>query len=199
MKKRKFKKKPLIFIILLMMITTIGGTFAYYTSETSLANKFKAMTYNVTVEEEFYDDWGTKKVSFVNKEETNSPVVLRIYYDEIWSKEIDDTLLILDNNVNGVNVVNKEWTSSFTNDFIKGDDGWYYYKKVLTSQKSVQVLQSISLNNELIQSSPYKEDYKKYNYQLSFNFESIQADRQAVKEIWNKNINITGSDVSWNI
>ena len=197
MKKIPLKKKPLIFILLILFVTAIGVTFAIYYSEATFPNKFKAMTYNVTIEEEFNNNWGTKKVSFVNKEETNTPVVLRINFNESWRKEVEGEVLSLDNNVNGVNVVDKEWTDAFKSDFVKKDDGWYYYNKTLDAKESVQVLNSISLNETLIQSSPYYEDYKTYNYELSFNFEAIQANSAAVLDIWGKTITISGKNVTW--
>ncbi len=199
MKKIISKNKPLFFVLLLLLIVGIGGTFAYFYTEVIIPNQFRTKTYNITVEEEFHDDWGTKKVTFVNKEETNTPVVLRINFNESWRKEVDGIKLSLNNNVNGTNVVTKNWTTAFTDDFIKGDDGWYYYKKVLNAQESVQILESISLNEELISTSPYYEDYKSYDYELSFNFEAIQATSLAVSEIWDKTVNINGNEASWNL
>lgn len=199
MKKFITEKKPLFFILLLLVVVGIGGTFAYYYTEVIIPNQFKTLTYNVTVEDEFYDDWGVKKVFFVNKEETNTPVVLRINFNESWRREVDGITLSLDNNVNGENVVLKEWTDAFTNDFIKGDDGWYYYKKVLDSSERVQVLESISLNEELILTSPYYEDYKVFDYELSFNFEAIQASSGAVSDIWNRSVSISGDAVTWKL
>ena len=155
------------------------------------------MTYNVTIEEEFNNTWGTKKVSFVNNEETNTPVVLRINYNELWRKEINGVKLSLDNNVNGTNVVTKNWTTAFTNDFIDGGDGWYYYKKTLAAEASVQVLDSIALNESLISTSPYYDDYKAYTYELDFNFEAIQARSSAISEIWGKTATISGGNVTW--
>lgn len=197
MKFRKIKKKPLIFLLVLCLLGIVGTTFAYYYTEIAIPNQFKAMTYNVTIEEEFNDTWGTKKVSFVNNEETNTPVVLRINYNELWRKEINGVKLSLDNNVNGTNVVTKNWTTAFTNDFVDGGDGWYYYKKTLNAEESVQVLNSISLNESLISTSPYYNDYKTYTYELDFNFEAIQANSSAISEIWGKNATITGGDVTW--
>ena len=197
MKFRKIKKKPLIFLLVLCLLGIVGTTFAYYYTEIAIPNQFKAMTYNVTIEEEFNDTWGTKKVSFVNNEETNAPVVLRINYNELWRKEINGVNVSLDNNVNGVNVVTKNWTTAFTNDFVDGGDGWYYYKKTLNAEESVQVLNSISLNESLISTSPYYNDYKTYTYELDFNFEAIQANSSAISEIWGKNATITGGDVTW--
>ena len=99
MKFRKIKKKPLIFLLVLCLLGIVGTTFAYYYTEIAIPNQFKAMTYNVTIEEEFNDTWGTKKVSFVNNEETNAPVVLRINYNEAWRKKINGVNVSLDNNI----------------------------------------------------------------------------------------------------
>lgn len=197
MKLKNIKKKPLIFILAILVLGIVGGTFAYYYSEIAISNEFKTLTYNVQIEEEFNKTWGTKKVSFVNKEATNTPVVLRINYNESWRKEVNGTKLSLDNNVNGENAVTKNWTTAFTNDFIEGDDGWYYYKKTLNAKKSVQVLESIALNEDLISTSPYYEEYKDYDYELDFNFEAIQANTDAINEIWNKKATISGGNVTW--
>ena len=182
---------------MLCLLGIVGTTFAYYYTEIAIPNQFKAMTYNVTIEEEFNDTWGTKKVSFVNNEETNAPVVLRINYNEAWRKKINGVNVSLDNNVNGENVVTKNWTTAFTNDFVDGGDGWYYNKKTLNAEESVQVLESITLKESLISTSPYYNDYKTYTYELDFNFEAIQANSSAISEIWGKNATITGGNVTW--
>lgn len=195
----KANKKPVIFILLLLVVIGVGTSIAYFYREVSIPNKFKTMTYNVGVEEEFYDDWGTKKVKFVNREATNVSVVLRINYNEIWKKKVDDVDVILNNNTNGKNNVNKEWTKAFEDDFIDGGDGWYYYKKILKGEEEVQVLNSVTLDEELIKLSPYYQDYKVASYELIFNFETIQADAKAVREIWDKNISIESDDVTWNL
>lgn len=197
MKLKNIKRKPLIFLLGILVLGIVGGTFAYYYSEIAISNEFKTLTYNVQIEEEFNKTWGTKKVSFVNKEATNTPVVLRINYNESWRKEVNGTKLSLDNNVNGENAVTKNWTTAFTNDFVLGDDGWYYYKKTLNAKKSVQVLESITLNEDLISTSPYYDEYKDYDYELDFNFEAIQANTDAISEIWNKKATISGGNVTW--
>lgn len=194
---KKIKFKPLLVIIVVLLLGVVGITFSYFYTEVIFPNQFKMMTYNVKVEEEFNDTWGTKKVSFINKDKTNTPVVLRINYNESWRKEVNGIKLSLDNNVNGENVVNKEWTSSFTNDFIDGGDGWFYYKKTLGPEETVKVLNSISLKEDLIRTSPYYNDYKSYTYELDFNFEAIQASSNAVSDIWGKTIVINGKNVTW--
>lgn len=190
-------KKPLIFLILFLLVVGIGGTFAYYYSEVIIPNRFQAMTYHVTIEEEFYDDFGTKRVSFVNQEETNAPVVLRINYNESWRKTIDDVVITPSNVIDGQDVVTKEWTNAFLNDFADGGDGWFYYTKVLNAQESVQVLESITLNESLVSTSSDAIDYQGADYELSFNFESIQASSDAILDIWGISSTIQGDDVAW--
>lgn len=199
MNKKRFNKKSLFFLLLLLVIGIVGGTIAYYYSEDNLINQFKTSTYNVTIEEEFYNTWGTKKVSFVNKEETNTPVVLRINYNEFWRYEFEGVKLSLDNNVNGENLVTKNWTTSFLDDFIYSEDGWYYYKKILDAKELVQVLDSIVLKNSLVELSSYSEEYKHASYELDFNFEAIQANINAISQIWGIDVNFEGDDVSWQI
>ena len=190
MKNKKFK--PLIFVgILTVVCAVVGYTVAYYYSNIVVPNQFQSMTYNVQItEEDFNNTFGTKKVFFKNEEETNTPVVLRFNFNESWGNGVN-------NLINGTNVVTKTWTDAFTNDFALGDDGWYYYKKVLNPQESVQVLESISRNDTLINSSPNRSEYVNSNYHLDINFEAIQATPEAVSEIWNKSITITGTSVTW--
>lgn len=196
---KKINIKPIIFIILIVVVFLIGSSYAYYYSEVSLPNQFRTMTYDIVLEEEFYNEWGTKKVKITNKESTSTPVVLRINYNEIWSHEENGHYLTLSNKVNGVDTVTKEWTDEFINDFIEDEDGWYYYNKVLGPEESVLILSSIELNIDTILSSEYEDKYfsNDYSYELSFNYEAIQADEDAVKEIWDKDITISDGDIVW--
>ena len=194
MKKFIIKNKSLVFVFMLLLLIGIGGSFAYYYSEVVIPNEFKAKTYNVTIEEVFNNTWGTKEVSFVNNESTNASVVLRFNYNEKWRKTENGVTNSLSNTIGGVSVVDKTWTSAFTNDFVKIGD-WYYYKKVLNALERVQVLSSISKNTTLIASSG--EPYDDYDYELDFNFEAIQASGEAISDIWGKTVTIEGSNVTW--
>ncbi len=84
------------------------------------------------------------------------------------------------------------------NDFVDGGDGWFYYTKVLNAQESIQVLETITLNNNLVLTSPDTIDYQGADYELSFNFESIQASSDAILDIWGISSTIQGNDVVWN-
>ena len=196
MKKRKLKTKPLI-LLAIFTIAIIGGTIAYFYQNINISNQFKAMTYNINLTEEFNNDWGTKNVYITNNESSSTPVVLRISYNEIWSKTVNNNVSTLSNTINGNNLVNKEWTSTFTNDFIDGSDGWYYYKLVLNPNETIQILKSISLNTNLIENTEYYNDYREYNYNLIFNYEVIEAKTTTISEIWGKNASINNQSVTW--
>ena len=128
---KNITKKPLFFLLGILVISVIGGTFAYYYQNFSIPNQFKSMTYNVNLTEDFNNDWGTKKVYITNNETGNTNVVLRISYNEVWIKTDMSNALTISNTINGNNLVTKSWTTTFTNDFTDGLDGWYYYNKVL--------------------------------------------------------------------
>lgn len=197
-KQKILKQKSLLFLLCLILLFSIGGTIAYYYETVYIPNQFKTMTYDVELTEEFNNEWGTKKVYITNNESSNTSVVIRIGINELWSKEVDDVLLTLSNTLNGSNVVNKVFTNTFNNDFVNGNDGWYYYKKILRPNESIQILDSISLNTNLIQNTPYYDDYLSYNYNLNFNYEALEAKVDTILEIWNKNVSINSINVSWN-
>ena len=192
--KLKNNKKVIIALLSLLTIGIVGVTAAVVYFKSELENKFNTSAYNIAIEEEFYDDWGTKKVSIVNHDAT--PVVIRVAYIETWSDNNDDVSLQLSNKINGIDVVTKAWTDSWKNDFILNEDGWYYYKKVLTENEAVQILESINLNKEVADTS--LENYNLYDYELDFRYEAIQATTDAVKEIWGLDVTINGGEITWN-
>ncbi len=215
----------LIFLFLIFVI--VGLTYAYLSTQGNFANKFKTSAYDIELSEEFNNDWGTKKVNILNKDTTpvvlrvnfNELWLERTYDTGIIINEnqtIENQAIInsnsgncrirlfgdeankttLSNIINGEEVVTKNWTMTW-NDFIKGKDGWYYYNKILDSNSSIQILESISLRNDLISSSNCYEDYNNYEYELSFNYEAIQANINAIKDIWGYNVTLNGGDIIW--
>ena len=187
------RAKPLVFLGAILLFSAIAVTLAIFTSESSIANRFQAMTYDVTLEEEFYDTWGTKKVVIANNDNKAS-VILRVSYIEIWSQKVGDNVFTLSNKVNGEDTVIKDWTSEFKDNFIDGKDGWYYYTKVLKPNQSVQILNMITKNDTLLEGL---DDYKDYDYELTFSYEAIQASEKAANDLWEKVITIDGDNITW--
>lgn len=193
------KKKNFIFILLLLVVLLVGSTYAVFYTQLAIPSKFDVMLYDVKVEDDFNGNWGVRSVKFTNNDTSNTSIVLRISYNEIWNSKINDSIITLNNYVDGKNVVNKEWTDEFLNDFVLADDGWYYYKKELLPQQSVQVLKSVNLNEELISNSVNYTKYKNFDYDLSFNYEAISSDADLIKDVWNKNVTIKEGEVNWDL
>ncbi len=190
------KIKILLVIVLFLVIGTIGGTVAYYTIIKEVKNEFQALTFNVDIEEDSSDGFGKKVVDIINKD--NTPVVVRVSYNEVWSKNDNQYgYFTLNNIVNGVNVVNKEWSTTWQYDFILGQDGWYYYKKILNAGSRINLIKGISLNNDAILKSADRNDYLNYGYELNFGFEAIQATEEAVKDLWGIDVNFNGDEIKW--
>ena len=190
----KKKKVLLIFLLVFLVIISVGVTYAYFYQNYTLPSQFKTMTYDIDIEEEFYNDWGTKKVYILNNEVSNTNVVLRVKYTEVWSKIINNEKYYLSNTINGVNVVDKVWTNTFLNEFTDGLDGWYYYNKILRPNDKIQLLESISLNQTLTSTNL---DYLDYDYQLLFSYEVLDTDINIISEIWNKTATINNLNVNW--
>lgn len=238
-KMKNIKINLLLLLSFILLTFTLGITIAFFSSRGYFENKFKASAYDVYLEEEFYNDWGTKKINIINNDTT--PVVLRVSYNELWSEKIlesggglassnqasgsllsfndnsrnytylndtaticrsidtnndQDGIYILSNIINGEEVVTKNWSPTW-NDFYEGPDGWYYYNKVLNSSDNIQILESISLREDLISNSSCYQDYSNYEYELSFNYEVIQATELAIKDIWDYDVTINEGDITW--
>lgn len=131
-----------------------------------------------------------KDVFVVNKEDV--PAVVRISYNEEFVydgysdndyRELFD-MLCSDSgecfSVNNSYSFTKVWTQDFFDNWYF-HEGWYYYKKVLSSQEKVQILDAVKST----------EDIGIYgDYNLDFNIEAVQASSDAVKELWNQDVTI---------
>lgn len=198
----KLKKKPLLFLVLSLLFISIGTTFALFQTGYIYENMFQSSKQDVVLVEEssemvWSSEATSKKVSVANN--GDSDVVIRVSYDEVWSKEVSDEVVQISNIVDGEEVVIKNWTSTFLTDFELKDDGWYYYKKVLKGNTTVQLLESILLDSSLpIDGNVLGyEDYYSYNYELSFHFEAVQATKNAISKVWGYTVEITEDDVTW--
>ena len=60
------------------------GTGGYYDND--------IMKYDIRIEDDFNGTWGERSVKFTNNDASNTPIVLRISYNEIWSSNINNTL-----------------------------------------------------------------------------------------------------------
>lgn len=192
--KSKLKKKAILpAVAFLIAAAAIGTTFAWRTWDLSITNNLKAHETKVTIDETGFNPLtGTKPVSFKN--DGTSSVYLRVTYSEYWiadEKEVqgdgskswgyneheqptweygDTSTKILSNkDANGDDIAVKTFTPAWEENWQEGDDGWYYYKKVLLAGKATQpILESVSIVN-------VPEEYRRANYRLFFKAEVVQC------------------------
>jgi len=189
LKIKSHKKMYLIAPVLVVAIVGAGIWIVYALSHNTFVSQGDIPVAVGTVQ--LIDDsdagFGKKEVSFANNSSNSIPVLLRIGYSETW-KDSNDA--IISNVYNGNNVVSKTWTSAFTDDFVSGNDGWYYYEKLLNPDESVKVITAIALA---------EPSYAAYNYDLNFRYEAIQASADAALDLWSKTATIDSSTgaVTW--
>ena len=189
LKQKKSKKFLLITPVLALVVVGAGLLIVYALSHNStvVTSNIPVGTGTVQIVDDSDLGFGKKEVSFVNSDTSGIPMLLRIGYSETW-KDGDNNAV--SNVYNGNNVVSKTWTSAFTDDFVDGGDGWYYYEKILNPSDSVKVITAIALA---------EPSYAAYDYDLNFRFEAIQANSEAATTLWSKTatINPETSAVTW--
>ena len=189
LKQKKSKKFLLITPVLTLVVVGAGLLIVYALSHNStvVTSDIPVGTGTVQIVDDSDLGFGKKEVSFVNSDASGIPMLLRIGYSETW-KDGDNNAV--SNVYNGNNVVTKTWTSAFTDDFVDGGDGWYYYEKLLNPSDSVKVITAIALA---------EPSYAAYDYDLNFRFEAIQANSEAATTLWSKTatINTETSAVTW--
>ena len=189
--------KALIALALVALIGIVGGTYAYFTSTSTLNNSFKTGTYATSVTEEFVSptNWvpGTvtqKKVNVTNKGTVS--IVARASYTESWTAA-DGTSLSLTRNGDPIAQfeIGSDWVQ---------EGNYYYYNKVLgQNATSTDFLEDVTFNPEFellegtdihcetvgtvgqgtaeVKCSNLRSGYAGATYTLNITIETIQSDR----------------------
>lgn len=187
------KKSILLFgILVAILLVATQVSYAYFKSSSSAENNFNTADYDVKLEEYFpVSEWQEntqldKRISISNNGEAD--VLLRVSYNEMWYREVNNEKRILNNLVNGQEIVKKNWTEEFLNDFVL-IDGWYYYTKVLSSGDTVTILESIEKLTD-----DYNSDEE---YELDFHYEVLQSHAESSKKVWGIDSIILDGEVEW--
>ena len=151
-------KKSLVALALVALVGVAGATFAYFTSSAKLTSEFKTGTYSTSVTEEFVspDNWtpGTttqKKVNVTNNGSVE--VAVRAKYTEKWTAANGHTTLF---GVRGMGTVEKVAQFTIGSDWIRGNDGYYYYNGTLSKGET---------SSDFISSVTFNPNFELLNYQ----------------------------------
>ena len=200
MKKTKNNKKIYV-VTCLSLATVLGGTLAYFNTNSSIVNTFKTALYQNEIIETFESPitWtpGTtteKNVKVTNTGNTNMAV--RATFTEKWVNANGEELSLTDedNNIAAIIDFNTTWQ--------KADDGYYYYgskdnlTKLMPDDTSSSFINSVTFNENIkaklkenISSDgktiTYQSDgngYDNAQYTLTLKLETVQYDQ--AENIW---------------
>ena len=199
---RKTKNNKKLFVVTcLSLATVLGGTLAYFNTNSSIVNTFKTALYQNEIIETFESPitWtpGTtteKNVKVTNTGNTNMAV--RATFTEKWVNANGEELSLTDedNNIAAIIDFNTTWQ--------KADDGYYYYgskdnlTKLMPDDTSSSFINSVTFNENIkaklkenISSDgktiTYQSDgngYDNAQYTLTLKLETVQYDQ--AENIW---------------
>lgn len=200
MKKTKNNKK--IFVVTcLSLATVLGGTLAYFNTNSSIVNTFKTALYQNEIIETFASPttWtpGTTTEKTVKVTNTgNTDMAIRATFTEKWVNANGEELSLKDedNNVAAIIDFNESWH--------KAEDGYYYYgtkdnlTKLMPDDTSTSFINSVTFNENVKadlketisadgQTITYQSDgngYDNAQYTLTLKLETVQYDQ--AKNIW---------------
>ena len=179
---KMIKVKAILPAAALIAAAAIGTTFAWQQWDLSVTNELKAHSTVVEIQEDFIpdpeNDW-TKEVEFVNV--GDSSVFLRVSYTEYWERTVDGEKQALSGlDSSGNPIATKTWTQAWpeywsdnktaTDDWVKKDDGWFYYRKVLhPGETTGDILEKVAFL------TPLPDGYNRDDYNLFFKVEVVQC------------------------
>lgn len=200
MKENK-KKKGLVIVGAMSVLTILGGTLAYFTTTTNVANKFKSGLYQNEIIENFESPTNWTPGTVTNKEiyvknTGNIPMAVRASYTEKWVSANGDELSLKDLDNNQIAIID------FGNDWVKDKDGYYYYgskdnKTLLDTNKTTtsfinsvkfnekvkaSLKESVSEDGKTIYYTSTGDGYDNATYSLIVKMETVQYD--AANSFW---------------
>lgn len=200
-KTNKKNKRKLLIVTGLSLATVLGGTLAYFNTNTDIVNSFKSAIYQNEIVETFESPitWtpGTTTEKSVEVTNTgNTDMAIRATYTEKWVSANGEELDLKDefDNVAALIDFNTTWQLN--------DDGYYYYgskenlKKLMPDETSSSFINSVTFNENIKASLienisedgktiTYQSDgngYDNAQYTLTLKLETVQYDQ--ANNIW---------------
>lgn len=154
----------------ILCVAGTAGALAQYTAEKEVENNLKVDTVDIELEE-FQLDENNSEVAFINPLQqipgTTISKIPRIYNkgSECWIRvkldfSIDETLETVDiDDLNGFK----------SDNWVKGDDGYYYLIQVLSEDTDINIFDSVTIPSE------WGNEYKDKNIFVDITAEAIQT------------------------
>jgi hypothetical protein len=183
--------KLLAGLIALAVMGTVGfgAVWSWNSHQTSQENNFQSRTVSVKVNEDFPDPTvtsGSTQIKVVSIENTGTDAAfVRVGYSEGWTTETAQ--------LEGTGGVQKNWTSSWLNDWTDGGDGWYYYKKILPAGESVQILSSVTFPAVIPGNADYNLNFMVETAQVS---DQAEVNTAATQKLFGKAGTISGATIA---
>ena len=176
-------------IAMVTLLPFINDSYAWLFTESTISNIVKSPVTAISIEERnsntSYDDgwvdpgiqWGLSSDKFVRMTNSgDSSVVIRVSYSQTWIDNTKDPILYLSNQFDLSGTFEPVATINWTADgllnsglWYYGNDGWFYYKKVLApGESTADIMNSVNF------ASPTPTGYENAEYSLHFNVESVQ-------------------------
>lgn len=200
MESRKRIKLSTVLVIAaaLALVTAIGGTMAWLTTHSEgLTNTFTPADIKGTIVEDFSDKTTKKDVKIQN--DSDVPVYVRVALVPNWTKaetvENVTKYVPVAEPVGNDDVIidNQNWGSfvpAANSNWVKGDDGYYYYKKPLAAANKTD---DTDLTGNLFNKAEAKEN-DPYHMNLQVLLQMIQAEpASAVTQAWGVTVNADGT------
>lgn len=185
------KKKVLLILGIFLVFVTTTISLAYFTSKENKENKFSIGSIQTKINEDF--DKNSEEVKNLSTiavkkkvciENTGkNPVLVRVIITPQWEKT-DENGNIIGNIVSASNQVQLNFSNDISKNWIKGNDGYYYYNKVLEPKETTSyLLESVQLKDNI--PSDEKDEYKDRELAINVSSEATQVNEKALDNKWN--------------
>lgn len=185
------KKKVLLILGIFLVFVTTTISLAYFTSKENKENKFSIGSIQTKINEDF--DKNSEEVKNLSTiavkkkvciENTGkNPVLVRVIITPQWEKT-DENGNIIGNIVSASNQVQLNFSNDISKNWIKGNDGYYYYNKVLEPKETTSyLLESVQLKDNI--PSDEKDEYKDRELAINVSSEATQVNEKALNNKWN--------------
>lgn len=160
-----WKLVSIVVTIVAVVSTAVVGTYAFYTSSDEITNKMRVANPTAKIIEEF--DGKEKSVVITNT--GNAPVLVRANAEMVCT---NDGIALDPSKVADQDYKNLLEEGTYPADkWVKGNDGWYYYAKILYPNETTSELVhiKISINDEL--TAEEKVVYKNADFEVPVRME----------------------------